>query len=116
MKKALIIGLIVILVLGGALALTILLKSQANKETSIIGSWKNNELNIDFIYTFNADGTGNYNAAGTIMEFTYTTEGDDISILYKGDTIPFETKYSINDDTLNVIDSLGQDTLYKKVK
>ena len=83
---------------------------------SIVGSWKNNELGSDFIYTFNEDGTGKYDAAGTIMEFTYTTQEDNISILYTGDTVPFETKYNIDGDTLNVIDSMGNDTLYEKVK
>ncbi len=50
------------------------------------------------------------------MEFTYKIDGDKISILYTGNTDPFETTYSIDGDTLNVRDSLGKDTLYKREK
>ena len=89
-------------------------KASDNAITAILGSWK--YQGADFTYTFNEDGTGNYNAVGTDMKFKYTIEGNQISILYEGSTAPFETKYSIDGDTLNVIDSLGNDTLYKKVK
>ena len=82
----------------------------------LVGSWKNEYLGYDFIYTFNADGTGKYDAAGTNMPFTYTTEGNQISILYDGDSASFDTEYSIDGSTLNVIDSLGNDTLYQRVK
>ncbi|MBR2785998.1 MAG: hypothetical protein IKD76_00590 [Clostridia bacterium] len=50
------------------------------------------------------------------MEFTYKTEGNKISILHTGNTSHLETEDSIDGDTLNVIDSLGRDTLYKIVK
>lgn len=88
----------------------------ATEKTSIVGSWKNDDLGSDFIYTFNEDGTGKYDAAGTLMEFTYTTQDGRISILYTGDTIPFETDYSVDGDVLNIIDSIGNDTLYERVK
>ena len=91
-------------------------KAAKKVSNDIVGSWKNNDYGSDFIYTFNADGTGKYDAAGTIMEFTYTTSGKKLSILYTGNTTPFETEYSVKGDTLNVIDSIGNDTLYKKVK
>ena len=78
----------------------------------IVGSWEYESGG--YTYTFNADGTGNYDAAGTVMNFTYTTEGDTLSILYDGNTAPFETQYSIDGDKLNVIDSLGNDTIYIK--
>lgn len=84
------------------------------KKNTIVGSWKYD--GADYTYTFNEDGTGDYNAAGTKMEFTYKTEDNKISILYTGNTAPFETEYSINGDTLNIIDSFGSDTLYKRVK
>ena len=79
---------------------------------SIVGEWK-----LDpFAYTFNEDGSGQYDAAGTVMKFTYETDGDKLSILYDGNTAPFETTYSISGDELNVKDSSGNDTIYKKVK
>jgi len=77
----------------------------------IVGVWA---YNNSYIYTFNEDGTGNYDAAGTKMEFTYTTEGEKLSILYTGNTAPFETTYTIEGDTLNIKDSFGNDTIYKR--
>ena len=84
----------------------------------IVGEWKNDTAysGLVFTYTFNEDGTGQYDAAGNIMPFTYETDDDKISILYEGNTDPFETTFSIDGKTLNVVDSLGKDTLYERVK
>lgn len=91
--------------------------SKGEKKNPIVGQWKNDSLGYDYIYTFNSDGTGKYDAAGTIMKFTYTLKGDKISIQYEGENMEsFDTKYSIDGNTLNVVDSLGNDTLYKKIK
>lgn len=86
---------------------------KADKKVSIVGTW----VYVDsdqFVYTFNKDGSGKYEVAGTIMEFTYKISGNKLSMTYKGDTEDFETEYSIKDDTLNIKDSLGEDTLYKR--
>lgn len=121
-KKIFIIGLISALLISLIVLTGCEKTKQSDKESeqssgnSIIGSWKNDDLGADYIYTFNDDGTGNYNAAGTIMEFTYTLVGDKISILYKEDTVSFDTEYKIDGDSLNIIDSIGSDTIYKKVK
>ena len=85
-------------------------EKESKKVDPIVGSWAYGSGS--FTYVFNEDGTGTY--AG--RSFTYKIEGDHISILYDGDSVPFETEYHIDGDTLNVIDSLGNDTLYKKVK
>ena len=77
----------------------------------LVGTWKSKDYS-SYVYTFNEDGTGNYDASGTIMEFTYTTEGSKISILYKGNTEPFESIYEIKDNELNIKDSFGEDTIY----
>ena len=81
------------------------------KKNPIIGKWAYGE---SFIYTFNEDGTCSYDAAGTMMKCTYTTDGDKLSILYDGNTVPFETTFSIDGNTLNVKDSFGEDTIYKR--
>lgn len=81
-------------------------------KNSIVGKWAHGS----FVYTFNKDKTCQYDAAGTIMKCTYEIDGDKISILYKGDSTPFETTFSIDGDTLNVKDSFGSDTLYKRTK
>ena len=114
MKKIVSIVLIAALLSVAVFALTGCEKKE--KAPTLVGSWKNDEMGYDFIYTFNEDGTGKYDAAGTIMDFTYTTDGDNISILYDGDTVSFDTTYHLDGDTLNVVDSIGNDTLYQRVK
>ena len=111
-NKVKIIALIILLVVA-VFALTGC-GSENKSGNTIVGRWKYD--GADYTYTFNEDGTGNYDAAGTKMEFTYTIEGNKISILYTGNTSPFETEYSIEGETLNIIDSFGSDTLYKRVK
>ena len=91
-------------------------ENNSNSVEELVGQWKNHSYGYDFVYTFNDDGTGNYNAAGKDMPFTYKTDGDKISILYDGDTESFDTTFSIDGDTLNVLDSMGEDTLYEKVQ
>ena len=80
------------------------------KKDAIVGKWANGS----FIYTFNEDKTCSYDAAGTLMEFTYKIDGDKLSILYKNSTAPFETTYSIEGSTLHVKDSFGNDVKYEK--
>ena len=80
----------------------------------LVGSWKSDAYSGAYVYTFNEDGTGIYDAAGTKMNFTYTLDGDKISILYTGNTSPFESTYKIDGDTLNIKDSFDKDTIYKR--
>ena len=105
-----------ILLLTGCRNINKTTENEASKGTknTIVGSWKYD--GSDYTYTFNEDGTGNYNAGGTIMEFTYETKDKKISILINGNTAPFETQFSIDGDTLNIVDSFGNDTLYKRIK
>lgn len=110
------------MVLAIVLCVSIITLSACNKNGSsdkasknpLVGSWTYEGGN--YTYTFNEDGTGTYNAAGNKMEFTYKTDENKISITYTGNTAAFETEYSIDGDTLNVKDSVGNDTLYKKQK
>lgn len=90
--------------------------SSSEPKDLIVGKWKYYDEDfgsMDFIYTFNADGTGQYDVAGSVMKFTYKINGSKISIVY--DTGPFETDFEIKDNTLNLKDSFGEDTLYKRV-
>ena len=118
-KKGIIIAIVAVIVVAAVVVACIALSSKKTETSSnsIVGSWKNDTtiLGYEFVYTFNADGTGNYNAAGTDMPFTYKIDGDKISILYDGDTVSFDTTFSLNGNTLNVLDSNGNDTLYQKV-
>ncbi len=84
------------------------------KENTIVGEWVSEEYNGSFIYTFKEDGSGNYDASGVQMPFTYTLEGDKLSITYEGDTDPFNTTYSIKDNKLTIKDSFDEDVVYDR--
>ena len=119
MKKILKSTLIVALVIGALFTLTACGNKDDKKDgkssNPIVGSWKYE--GGGYTYTFNEDGTGKYEFGSSAMEFTYETkDGNKLSILYKGSSVPFETEYEINGDSLNVKDSFGSDTIYKKVK
>lgn len=80
------------------------------KKNTIVGKW----AHVSYVYTFNADKTCSYDAAGTLMKCTYETDGDKLSILYDGNTASFDTTYSIDGNKLNVKDSFGSDTIYTR--
>ena len=77
----------------------------------IVGSWKHEQ---GYVYTFKEDGTGNYSYGDAAMEFTYKVEDNKLSILYTGNTAPFETTFTIDGDTLTIKDSFDNDTIYKR--
>ena len=95
-----------ILLVVGVLSLT----GCGEKKNTIVGKWAHGS----FVYTFNEDKTCSYDAAGTLMKCTYEVEGEKLSILYDGNTSPFETTYSIDGNKLNVKDSFGSDTIYER--
>ncbi len=78
----------------------------------LIGKWEYESGG--YVYTFNEDGTGSYSYAGVEAKFTYTTEDNKLSITYDGSTAAFETTYTIDGDVLNIKDSFGNDTIYKR--
>lgn len=90
---------------------TAVTEDTANAGEAIVGSWAYSDT---YIYTFNSDGTGTYDVGGTIMNFTYEANDNELSILYDGNTAPMVLEYSIDGDTLNVKDSFGEDTLYTR--
>lgn len=89
-------------------------ESAAEGGNDIVGTWASQDYNGAYIYTFNDNGTGNYDASGTQMPFTYTISDGKLSILYDGNTAPMELEYSVSGSVLNVKDSFGSDTLYDK--
>ena len=83
----------------------------------LAGKWQSKDL-PDYIYTFNADGTGQYDMAGKVLELGYeTTEEGTITISFheEGYT-PVTLRYELDGDTLNIKDSFGSDTIYLRVK
>ncbi|MBR0415244.1 MAG: hypothetical protein IJI67_09265 [Clostridia bacterium] len=87
-------------------------KQSGASDGSIVGDWEYESGG--FTYTFKADGSGVYDAGGTLMPFTYTASGGKLSITYEGSTEPMVLDYEINGNKLNVKDSLGNDTIYNK--
>lgn len=94
--------------------------SQTEQKTGgLVGQWKYYDSALgdfggDYVYTFGSDGSGQYDAAGTIMKFTYTTDGDKLVLTYESGS-NFESTYAIDGNILNIKDSFDNDTLYKKM-
>lgn len=85
-------------------------KDKDNKDKDpLVGEWAYGS----FVYKFNDDKTGTYDALGTIMKFTYKTDGNKITIDYE-DGGPFNTEYKIEDNTLIILDSFGNEVRYDK--
>ena len=68
----------------------------------------------DYVYTFNADGTGNYKVGTTDMPFTYTDNGTAVAITFEGNTAPMELNYTIDGSKLTITDSFGEPVVYNK--
>ena len=80
------------------------------KKATIVGSWDHS----GYVYTFNKDGSGNYDALGTKMEFTYEDKGDKVAIKYTGNTKATDYEYKIEGKKLIIKDSFGNDVEYTK--
>lgn len=76
----------------------------------LVGKWTYESGS--YTYVFNDDGTGSYEYGSNKKVFTYTANEGKLSILYNGNTIPFETTFEIEDDKLIIKDSYENDTVY----
>ena len=79
----------------------------------LIGTWDYEDLS-GVSYTFNADGTGEYELLGEVMSFTYTDNGDSVEILYADVDGPSALDYRIDGNVLIIKDSFGEDVKYIK--
>ena len=113
MKKGL---LILVLVFGLFIFAGCEKKEKEPPKPAIIGSWATKYIGAEYVFTFNEDKTCSYLAGSTNMECTYefNEEEGKLSILYKGNTAPFETTYKIEDNKLTIKDSLDKDVVYEK--
>ena len=83
-------------------------RGMSDPSKEIIGTWDSKEYpGFGFTYVFNADGTGSYYGE----KITWSIDGDQISIANEG-VEPFVTHYEINGNELNIVDGLGNDTIY----
>lgn len=90
-------------------------EAKASADNGLVGSWDFAALS-GMVYTFNADGTGSYDMFGEVMNFTYEADGSTLKLTFTDEDVdvPTELAYTIDGDTLNVKDSLGNDTIYKR--
>lgn len=80
------------------------------------GQWQSENMS-EYVYTFNGDGTGEYDMAGNVLPLNYETEGGKITITFleEGYT-PVTLEYEIDGNRLNIKDSFGSDTFYVRVE
>jgi hypothetical protein len=79
------------------------------KKDGLVGEWVY-ATNDNFVFNFKEDMTCSY--AG--RNCTYTVDNEKLSILYEGDTNPFETTFKISDGKLTIKDSFNNDVVYNK--
>lgn len=89
-------------------------KDKKEEPVTIVGTWE--YADMDAAYIFNEDGTGAYRFYGAEMPFTYTDDGEKISILYDGNTNANVFAYTISGQTLSIEDSFGEIVEYQKTK
>ena len=99
----------IVLVLVIMIGITCLVGCGKDKIT-LVGSWDHS----GYVYTFNSDKTGNYDALGRKSEFTYEDDGEKITILYTGNTVASTYEYKIEGDKLIIKDSFGADIEYTR--
>ena len=82
---------------------------------SLEGQWQS-ESNPGFVYTFEHDGTGQYDMAGNVLNLQYTTDSGKITLTFLQEGYSAVTlDYVLEGDRLNIKDSFGNDTFYMRV-
>ena len=67
-----------------------------------------------YTYDFRADGSGIYKLGESVMEFTYTTNGNTLVLKYEGISAENTFDYTLEGNSLNIEDSFGTITVYNK--
>lgn len=80
------------------------------KQEKIVGRWVH-EPNV---YTFNEDKTCIYEVSGIRKECTYEIDGENILLLFKGNTVPDKIKFEIKGKKLIIKDSAEKQTEFEK--
>ena len=112
MKKTLKNIALVLVLLIGVFSIAGCGKKDSKKDDvpAIVGTWDHN----GYVYKFNKDKTGSYDAKGIKMKFTYEDDGEKVSILYEGNTVASEYAYKVKGKTLIIKDSFDNDVEYTK--
>ena len=83
-------------------------------DQSIVGSWSTKLYGDEYTYTFNADGTGVSDAAGKIMNLTYTIKDGIYTENLEGNASPVERRYRVTNNQFIVEDTYGEEIVYNK--
>ena len=89
-----------------------------SKGTGIVGTFRYVDAETPELtssYTFNQDGTGQYELLGEKLDLTYKTNGNILSITFAGQSIPMDVEYTVNAQALAIKDVNGNDVVYNRV-
>ena len=75
-------------------------------------------LDINLVYTFNKDGTGDVSVMGEAIDFTYEIDDDKITMItsYEDETSTEEGTFEVDGDVLKLISEDGTITELNRVK
>jgi len=134
MKKRIIIAVIIIAVVATVVTVLIVKKNkkEAELETQTTATWATNgaeqfetavntekksngeligiwvgETDTECYYSFNSDSTGSYTLGTDIKTFTYTDNGDTVTIVFDGNSKEHVYKYEIDGNSLLIEDDYG---------
>lgn len=80
----------------------------------LVGVWSAQSM-PGISYTFNEDGSGEYDLMGNIMKIKYSTKDGKITIEFLEEGMSSVTlDYTLDGDTLNIKDSFKNDNLYSR--
>ncbi len=89
-----------------------------SKGTGIVGTFRYVDAETPELtssYTFNQDGTGQYELLGEKLDLTYKTNGNILSIMFAGQNVPMDVEYTVNAQALTMKDVNGNDVVYHRV-
>ena len=89
-----------------------------SKGTGIVGTFRYVDAETPELtssYTFNQDGTGQYELLGEKLDLTYKTNGNILSIMFAGQNVPMDVEYTVNAEALTMKDVTGNDVVYHRV-
>jgi len=89
-----------------------------SKGTGIVGTFRYVDAETPELtssYTFNQDGTGQYELLGEKLDLTYKTNGNILSIMFAGQNVPMDVEYTVNAQALTIKDVTGGDVVYHRV-
>ncbi|MCR4610966.1 MAG: BspA family leucine-rich repeat surface protein [Lachnospiraceae bacterium] len=87
-------------------------------QTGIVGTFRYIDPDIQELvctYTFNSNGTGKYDIAGEVLNFTYTTDGSTLTIMFEGQQVPMVVEYTVDANALVIIDGTGSEIVYTRI-